>query len=283
MDAATLVKLGITLSIFLIVFSIGLSARLEMALGFLKAPGLAARAMLAMFVLVPAFVIALLLLFPQVPPVPATLLALAVSPMPPIIPKKELKAGGSSDYVISLQVVATVVSLLAAAIVIPVAGAIVGSDIEFAGGEMLLVLLKTVGLPLAAGIALNHLAPGIASRLAGPIGLIGTVVLLVAAVLMLIKFWPAMMAAIGDGKLWAIVAIVLFGLLIGHLLGGPDEGNRSALAVATAARHPAVAIALAVAMRPDAKPMIFATVLLYLLAALILSVPYLQWRKRKGG
>ena len=31
----------------------------------------------------------------------------------------------------------------------------------------------------------------------------------------------------------AIAAIVLFGLLVGHLLGGPDPGNRGALALAT--------------------------------------------------
>ncbi len=60
----------------------------------------------------------------------------------------------------------------------------------------------------------------------------------------------AMPAAIGIGTLLAVVAIAVFGLAVGHLLGGPNEGNHGALAVATAARHPGVAIGLAAVSFP---------------------------------
>jgi len=84
----------------------------------------------------------------------------------------------------------------------------------------------------------------------------------------------------GQGTLVAIVVIVGFGLLAGHLLGGPDPGNRGALATATASRHPGIALLLAVGVFPENEKVILGTVLLYLLANIALTVPYQRWRKK---
>jgi hypothetical protein len=84
------------------------------------------------------------------------------------------------------------------------------------------------------------------------------------------------------GVLLAIAAIVLFGLLVGHLLGGPDAGNRGALALATSARHPGLAIALSTANFPHDREAIIAAVLLFLLANLVLTLPYALWRRRRA-
>jgi BASS family bile acid:Na+ symporter len=87
---------------------------------------------------------------------------------------------------------------------------------------------------------------------------------------------------IGHGVLLVIAAIVLFGLTVGHLLGGPDAGNRGALALATSARHPGLAITLAIANFPHDKKAIVAAVLLFLLANLVLTLPYALWRQRQA-
>ena len=102
--------------------------------------------------------------------------------------------------------------------------------------------------------------------------------LVVAFVPVLIAQWRAIVALVGDFTLLATVAFVLVGLAVGHFLGGPDPDQRTVLALSTATRHPAVAMAIA----HDAhdKHAVLAAILLILLVGGIASVPYVQWRRR---
>jgi hypothetical protein len=51
------------------------------------------------------------------------------------------------------------------------------------------------------------------------------------------------------------------------------------LASATVHRHPAIALLLASAAFPEHDATVIGTVLLYMLASLLLAVPYERWRK----
>jgi len=73
---------------------------------------------------------------------------------------------------------------------------------------------------------------------------------------------------------------VAIGLIVGHLLGGPDPRDCVVLALATASRHPGVALAIAAANFPQEKRVLGA-ILLYLLISLVVSVAYLAWRRRE--
>jgi BASS family bile acid:Na+ symporter len=77
----------------------------------------------------------------------------------------------------------------------------------------------------------------------------------------------------------ATAAVVLFGLLAGHVLGGPDPGNRGALASATVTRHPAIAMVLASGAFPEHQTAVLGAVVLYLIAALVVTIPYERWRE----
>jgi len=101
---------------------------------------------------------------------------------------------------------------------------------------------------------------------------------LLCAAAMLFSTAPAIWALVGNGTLVAIAAFVFVGLVIGHFLGGPEPENRVALAMATASRHPGIAIALSVANFPEEK-LAMAAVLLYLLVNFLVSIPYLIWTK----
>jgi BASS family bile acid:Na+ symporter len=57
--------------------------------------------------------------------------------------------------------------------------------------------------------------------------------------------WSYLGLVIREGTLTAIVVITLLGLLVGHVLGGPDEDDRTVLAFATVSRHTGVAMAVA--------------------------------------
>jgi bile acid:Na+ symporter, BASS family len=89
----------------------------------------------------------------------------------------------------------------------------------------------------------------------------------------------AILTLIGDGTLLALASFAIIGLITGHLLGGPVSENRPVLALATSARHPAVALAIAHANFPNQK-LAGALVLVYLVLSAILAAPYLNWSKR---
>ena len=137
-----------------------------------------------------------------------------------------------------------------------------------------------VGAPLAVGMVLGAMLGERRDVVALWAGRLGTAALAIGIIIILYVSAPQMAALIGGGVLWATVAITGFALLAGHLLGGPSEGNRGALAVASAARHPGVAIAVASGAFPADRPAITGAVLLYLVAGAIVAIPYMRWRKR---
>jgi BASS family bile acid:Na+ symporter len=69
-------------------------------------------------------------------------------------------------------------------------------------------------------------------------------------------------------------------LLIGHVMGGPERGDRTVLALSTAMRHPAMAIALAKANFGD-EPLVIPAILLYVLVAVVVRVPYMKLSVRR--
>jgi BASS family bile acid:Na+ symporter len=73
------------------------------------------------------------------------------------------------------------------------------------------------------------------------------------------------------------VVMPIIGLAVGHLFGGPLAGDRTSLALSTASRHPAVALAIATSgpLR-DPKPEL-AIILLSLVVATLVSIPYQKW------
>jgi BASS family bile acid:Na+ symporter len=209
----------------------------------------------------------------------AALIALSVSPVPPILPRRQAVVGGGGNYAIGLCVLATVVSILIAPMADWLVGRLFGVTTVFDPVALLRVLAITVGAPLAAGILIARLWPPVAA--ASTLVNRGALVLLVAgAAVVLFKEAPAIAGRIGNGILLVTVAIVLFGLFVGHLLGGPDSGNRGALALATSARHPGVAISLATATFPLDREAITATVLLFFLTNVVVTLPYILWRRR---
>ena len=103
---------------------------------------------------------------------------------------------------------------------------------------------------------------------------------MVAAVLpILFAAKSAIWALVGNGTLLAIAAFVVVGLAVGHWLGGPDPQSGTALALATAARHPAMALTIATTNFPD-QPAVAPAILIYLIFGTVIAIPYLKWRER---
>ncbi len=279
MNPAIILKLMLLLGVVLLVVAIGTRARLEEPLLMLRRPALALRAMLAMYGALPAFVLLLVWLLPLREGVGAVLLGFAVSPVLPPWAKKGAAVGGNTDYVIGLQLLSTGIALLVVPLMIAITYRLFGVETAFDPLAMELVLLVTVAIPLALGIGLGRLYPGVAPRLGALADRLGGVLLLLGAVALLIAHGQKILAVIGQGTVIITVVVIAFGLLVGELLGGPDPGNRRALASATVCRHPAIALLLASGAFPEREATVIGTVLLYLLASLVLPIPYERWRK----
>jgi BASS family bile acid:Na+ symporter len=70
-------------------------------------------------------------------------------------------------------------------------------------------------------------------------------------------------------------------LLGGHLLGGPTLGGRGSLAMASAVRHPGLAMMIAGANTTDKHAT--AAILGFLLVGLVVAIPYQLWIKRRAA
>jgi BASS family bile acid:Na+ symporter len=279
MTLAQLITAVLGLSIAAIVFAIGLEADHGTVRALLRRPGLLARSLGAMFVVAPLLAVAMVLVFKLRPPVEAALVLMALSPVPPVLPRKATKAGGSADYAVALLAIAALVAIAFVPAALEVLARVFDRPLRLPATSLARVVGTSVLVPLLAGMVVRRLAPQAAVRLAGPVATGAAVTLVLALVPVLVKAWPAIGALVGDFTLVAIVVAVASGLAAGHLLGGPVPGDRTVLALSTATRHPGVAIAIAHASFPD-RPEVPAAILLYLLVAVVVSVPYVKWRAR---
>jgi len=280
MTIAELIPLVIQTSIVLLVFGLGLHATLEDVSYLFRRPGLLVRALLAMGVVVPFFAAVLAAVFDLYPSVEIALLLLAVSPVPPILPGKQLKLGGHASYVYGLLVTAALFAIVLVPLMIEVLGRVFQREAHIAPAAIAKVVLITVLAPIVAGLAVRRFAPALAERIAAFVTRLGTVLLVVGLLPILVTAWPGIVSLIGNGTILAIVAVVVAGLVAGQVLGGPDPDDRTALAIASSMRHPGVALAIAKVNFPDEK-LVFAAVLLFAVVNAVVTIPYASWSKRR--
>jgi bile acid:Na+ symporter, BASS family len=281
MGLAAVIALALKVSIALNVLAVGLAARPADVVSVLRSPGRLLRSLVAMDVVMPLFAAGLAAIFPLHPAVKVALVALAVSPVPPLLPRKQLKGGGDAGYTIGLLVAAALVATVLLPVAVPLLGRVFGRAAHVPFTTVISIVATTVLAPLAVGIATRHFARGLADRLVRPMAVAALVLLAATALPILVGAWPAIVALIGNGTLAALAAFALVGLVVGHWLGGPDPNDRMVLALATASRHPGVAVAIATANVSEPRPII-AAVLLYLIVGAVVSVPYMRWRRTRG-
>lgn len=279
MTLAQIIPLAIQLSIGLIVFAIALKARFSDLTDLLQKPGLLARSLLAMFVIMPVLAVVLALLLDLNPVVEVALIALALAPVPPILPKKELKAGGAPSYGIGLLVIAALIAVVYVPSALTLLGRIFHRPLHADAGVVAKIVAVSIVLPLLAGLVAARLAPSFAAKAAHPLSTVATVLLIVSTLPILIKEWPSVMALVGNFSIVAITVFSLVGLAVGHVLGGPDPDDRTVLALSTTMRHPGIALAIA-AETPD-KQAPLAAVLLVVIVGVVVTGAYAKWRQRE--
>jgi BASS family bile acid:Na+ symporter len=280
MTLQQLVMLALQVSILLTVFGFGLHATANDMLFLVRRPGLLARSLLAMFVVMPVVALTLAMTLNVAPTVEIALVALAISPVPPLLPKKEDKAGGHTSYALGLMVTTALLSIVLVPATIEILSLVTGRRLTVATGAIVGVVLKAIVLPLVAGMAVRAVLPGVAKRLVKIVTLVAKVLLPVAVLALLAGTAGAVWDLIGNGTVLAIVVFTVVGLAVGHLLGGPHPDDSVVLALSTACRHPAIALGIAAANYPDQR--FGGTLVLTLIVSAIVTAVYVIWRRRQA-
>jgi BASS family bile acid:Na+ symporter len=279
MDLKQLVILGLQISIVLTVFGYGLNTATADLLYVGKRPGLLARSLLSVFVIMPVIAFALARLFDIRDVVEISLVALAISPVPPLLPMKELKAGGRSSYGLGLMALLAVLAIPAAPLAVEVLERFSEQPLGMDASAIARLAMVSVLAPLATGMIVRALAPAIAERIGGAVSLGARILLTVGAIALLAGVWRSVWNATGEAGILAIVVFVAAGLAVGHLLGGPQRDEAVVLGLSSACRHPAIAFAIASANYPEQR--FGGAIILYLLVSGLVGIPYVKWNRQQ--
>lgn len=282
MSIVTILQLTLMASIILLLFALSLRARFA-DLGYLLThwqQGVGA--LVAMFVIVPAIAILMADLLPIEPAVKVALVAISLSPIPPILPGKQLKAGGHACYITGLLILATLASIIVAPIGITFAASLLDKDAHITPMSVATPLIISILLPLFAGMIGGKVLGSYIDGISAVCSKLGSILLMIAMVGLVIVLMPGIIKLIGQGTLVVLTAAIVAGIVAGYLLGGKDPGDRAALALAAASRHPGVAVAIATHSFPDAK-LAPAAIVMSMVISTVISLPLLHLLTRHGG
>ena len=279
MDLKHLVLLTFQASLFVVVFGYGLRAEFTDLLYVWRRPALLTRSLIAVLVVMPAIAVAMAGWFDCTPTVEIALVALAISPVPPLLPSREVKAGGGERYGLGLMVLLAASSVAVVPLAVQLLGIVFGRRYVVSAGGIAAVTSTSILLPLLAGMVTRALwasfADGVSRRVDGA----SKVLMPVASAVLLIAAASDVWRLVGNGTLAAIAGFVLAGFALGHLLGGPEPEHSAGLAFSAACRHPGTALAVASANYPEHD--LRAAVLIYLAVNVLAGLMYGRWHRNR--
>jgi predicted Na+-dependent transporter len=265
-------------AVALVVFSEGLAISPgQVAAYFRKRPGTMARSLAAALVFVPGAALALILLLEPAPAVGIGLAILVSCPPAPLMISAAPKKGASAAFMASLRLSLAALAFATVPVSLYLLSIPLGFTADVDLGSMGWILARTLVLPIGLGLLVRHARPDVADRIGPAIGRAGSYGVLIAVLVALVAFIPALRDT--DARSYMVIAVVAgAALLIGHLSGPAEASERTALAVDCGVRHPALALSIGSATfgAQQALPVLVPSVITFILMA----TAYLAWRRR---
>jgi bile acid:Na+ symporter, BASS family len=274
-----LALLALQISVFCTVFGFGLKTRLDDVSILWRRPALLARSFVAVFVMMPIVAVLLTRLFDFRPAVEIVLIALAISPVPPLLPQKQSQAGAETHYALGMMATFGLLAIVMVPLALEILARVSGRPLAIDPVVVARIVLTSTVLPLAAGMVARAIAPRLAAKIESPIMLAAQIWLVVAALALIVITARGIWAWVGDGTIIAMVLFLAAGFAIGIAMAGPDSDHALVLALATAYRHPAIAFSIASANFPEER--FGGAILLYLIVGAIVYLPYVVWQRRR--
>lgn len=279
---ATLVLAGLQLSLMLVVFGTGLSASPSEAWYLPSRPKRLLKTLFSMNVVMPLLVLVTVRAVGLHPAVKVALFTLAISPVPPLLPR-QASSVGLPHYILSLLLTTSVLAIVIVPLSFAGGMALLGRSLTVPVGKVVFTVLLTIVVPFGAGMIARHWAPQLAGRVTKPISLIAAVLLPASVIPVLVTSAGQMLSLVGNGTLLAFALFAATGILVGHLLGGPERETRAVLAISTASRHPGIALVVAQSAFPTQAKLVLPAVLTYLIVESLVSLAYVRWLRRRGA
>src|SRR6185312_14097577 len=85
----------------------------------------------------------------------AALVALAISPVPPLLPNKETKAGGHASYALGLLIAMALVAIVAIPVAIWLLGMVFNRPFTVQPGTIARIVFTMIVMPLAVGMIVH--------------------------------------------------------------------------------------------------------------------------------
>jgi BASS family bile acid:Na+ symporter len=237
------------------------------------------RGLFSVLVAVPVLALAVTRVFDLPRTTEIGIVLMAISPGAPVALRRSLTAGAHAAFAPGLQISVALLAVVSMPLSIAALNEVYAGRAVIDPRDVMRQVFIAQLLPLGLGIALRHFGATLAARIEPAVRRAGTVLLLVAVVLVLAELWRPLYEA-GAATITAMVLTTAAALAAGHFLGGPAPATRTAVAITSAARNPG--LALLVATVNAAQPAIIATVLAYVLVSLLAITPYAAWRHRKA-
>ena len=278
-DIDTIVSSYATITLFLLMFTIGLREGFVNLTLLWRRPGLLFRCLLASFVLVPIAAMAIDTIVPMSDPVRAGMGAMAVCPGAPMLYRKLVSLKANAPIAGSYQVTMS----LFAVVLVPLWIILINvlylrqnpNTIVDVGRQIAFIQL----IPITAGMVIRGWFPSLGEDLLPPTQKISSVMLLGVLVVILIVALPQVLR-VGVVTVLGVVLFVAATLVIGHYLGGPTPEGRVALALANSSRNAGLALALVAINVENEGPILGAISAIALLSA-VAGVIYVNLYRKK--
>jgi BASS family bile acid:Na+ symporter len=261
----------IGLTVLLMMLSLGLGSTFRDISSIWTQPSRLIRSLLSAVVL--AFIVTYITItiFDDVLPPEAqiALLLLAAAAGSPMVPKLGEKVGADPITGTSTLVTLSAMAILTSPLVIALPA--MPDEVDVTAGEIALLVLRGVLLPLFVGVAIRRWWKPLANLITEPLkNLSDKLVTIVIAVIIVKDFDTMLDLGFRSITIFAALATVLLG--IGHVLGGRERSDRVMTALFTTNRNDGIALLVATSAFPAAFPAMVA----YGVVALIVIVIYMS-------
>jgi BASS family bile acid:Na+ symporter len=270
--------------VVLVMLSIGLRVSGEEILDVLRDRTVFIRTLLANCVLIPGIGLLLVKIFPLTPDATVGILLLAAIPGTPV----SLQFTRMSKARLAFAAVMTLVLSLVSVAITPLAVEVMPEIAQRSERPLLnltVTILLYIASPLCVGLWVARRAPKIAPRLVLPLEILATIAFLSLMWETRLARREALYALAGRGTILAMFLLLIISMLLGWLIGGPDQESRRVLATATGMRSVIVVLYVARYCFPGTNIYMIPIVYLSLMvpANLLFHAAFMGWQKLHGS
>jgi len=234
------------------------------------------------FVCVPLLTVSLASVFQLGRELTIGMLLLAAAPFAPVVPVFTRMARADLALAAGLTGVFPFLSALLTPLVCVLSlKAVPGADgVTFNFFSVLVVLVATITLPMALGVAVNHWRPAVARLVLRPVEVVSEAVgALSLAFVTAVEFQTVL--ATGWKALLVMMLISELALLAGYWVGGPEKAARRVVALGTSNRN--IALAVLVAISSFAGTPVVGAVVANGLLLILLGLLHVAWWRFRGA